>query len=96
MWLSSGTVLEVQHGEYENNGKVKVEVQTDNDGRRVVYVPISRCLVAPSLQLQNTMRLFCEAADKFIGKVDRGEARSQVTYAELTVARRDARRLGFA
>lgn len=39
------------------------------------------------------LKAYNDAADKFIAKVDRGDARSRETYADLTRARALARRL---
>jgi len=45
-------------------------------------------------QLEAVIRAYNEAADKFITKVERGEARSRVTYAELKAAREMAEKAG--
>lgn len=88
MWLSSGQVREVV------GDKVKVVVTTETDGKRVVYIPAVRCVVQSDTEVRNALRVGVLAATKFIGKVDRGEARSVETYRELTEFKAEAAKLG--
>lgn len=46
-------------------------------------------------RLEKIVRAYSVAADKFIGKVERGEARSRETYADLKAARVLAREEGY-